>query len=140
MDASLLSAALRIFVGAVFVLQRRRARQLGIEEPRPGAVAFVQNFTAALLLHPHFHVLVADGVFHREGKEFAPLPPPDDDEVEKLLRKVASRVLKLTRARYPDGLPYVEDAKAALSAASTQTPLPQKTLLDAKQPMRLRQS
>ncbi len=33
MDASLLSAALRIFVGAVFALQRRRARQLGIEEP-----------------------------------------------------------------------------------------------------------
>lgn len=33
-------------------------------------------------------------------------------------------MLKLSRARYPDGFPYAEDAKAALSAASTQTRLP----------------
>ena len=124
MDSSLLSAALRAFVSGIFALQRRRARGLGIENPRPGAVAFVQNFTSALLLHPHYHVLVPDGVFHGEGYDFAALPPPDDDEVEKLLRKVANRVRKLAHARYPDGLPYAEDAKVALSAASVQTRLP----------------
>lgn len=31
---------------------------------------------------------------------------------------------KLARARYPDGLPWAEDAQAALAAASAQTRLP----------------
>ena len=123
-DTRLLSAALRVFIGAVFAFQRRRAKQLGIEEPRPGAVAFIQSFSGAILLHPHFHVLVPDGVFSGEELTFAALPPPDDEEVEQLLRKVALKVWKVARARYPDGLPYAEDAKAALCAASAQTRLP----------------
>ena len=65
-DTQLLSAALRVFIGAVFAFQRLRAKQLGIEEPCPGAVAFIQNFSGAILLHPHFHVLVPDGVFSGE--------------------------------------------------------------------------
>ena len=76
------------------------------------------------MLHPHFHVLVPDGVFSGGALSFAALPPPDDEEVERLLRKVARRVWKVARARYPDGLPYAEDAKAALAAASAQTRLP----------------
>ena len=120
----MLSAALRVFIGAVFAFQRLRAKQLGIEEPCPGAAAFIQNFSGAILLHPHFHVLVPDGVFSGEELTFAALPPPDDEEVEKLLRKVALKVWKVARARFPDGLPYAEDAKAALSAASAQTRLP----------------
>lgn len=123
MDAGLLSAAVRAFVGAIFALQRRTAKRLGIEAPRPGAVAFLQNFTSALLLFPHTHVLVAEGVFYGEGNVFAALPPPEDQEVERLLRRVARRVWKLARARYPDGLPYAEDAKDALTAASAQTRL-----------------
>jgi hypothetical protein len=124
MDPVLMSAALRTLVSAIFALHRRRARALGIEQPKPGAVAFLQSFTADLRAHPHYHVLVADGVFHGERHDFAALPPPDDDEVEKLLLKVAKRVWKLARARYPDGLPYAEDAQVALSAASAQTRLP----------------
>ena len=116
-----MSAALRSLVSAIFAFQRRRARQLGIEHPKPGAVAFLQWFSAALLLHPHHHVLVPDGVFHGEASRFAALPPPDDADVERLLRRVAKRVWKLARARYPDGLPYAEDAQAALAAASAQT-------------------
>ena len=124
MDGRLLSAALGAFVGAIFALQRRHARRLGVGEPRPGAVAFLQNFTSALLLHPHFHVLVADGVFEVAGSDFVALPPVTDEEVERLLRRVARRVWKQARARYPDGLPYAEDARVALAAASAQTRLP----------------
>ena len=40
MDGSLLSAALRAFVGAIFALQRRTAKRLGIRVPRPRAVGF----------------------------------------------------------------------------------------------------
>ena len=123
-DTWLLSASLRVFIGALFAFQRRRAKQLGIEAPCPSAVAFIQNFSGAILLHPHFHVLVPDGVFSGEELTFAALPPPDDEEIQKLLRKVALKVWKVARARFPDGLPYAEDAKAALSAASAQTRLP----------------
>jgi hypothetical protein len=123
-DASLLSAALNVLVRAVFAWQRRRAKALGVDGPRPGAVAFVQYFSGALLLHPHFHVLVPDGVFQPGNQDgFAAVPPPDDEDVEKLLLKVAKKVWALARARYPDGLPYAEDAKTALSAASVQTRL-----------------
>ena len=94
-DSVLLSAAVRCFVAGIFALQRSQARRLGIEQPRPGAIAFVQTFTAALLLHPHTHVLVPEGVFSGADKAFAALPPPDDEEVEALLRKVARKVLKL---------------------------------------------
>lgn len=121
MDPALMSAALKALVSAIFALLRRRARALGIEQPKPGAVAFLQSFTADLRLHPHFHVLVPDGVFHCERYDFAALPPPDDDEVEKLLRKVAKRVWKLARARYPDGLPYAEDAHASMASVCMPT-------------------
>lgn len=122
-DPALMGAALRIFVAVIFAWQRRQARQLGFEKPRPGAIVFVQNFTGALLLHPHAHVLVPEGVFCAEDTAFAELPPPDDAEVEALLRRVAKKVVKLAQATYPEGLPHTEDALAALAAASAQTRL-----------------
>jgi hypothetical protein len=71
-----MSAALRSLVSAVFALLRRHARRLGFERPRPGAVAFLQGFSDALLLHPHIHLLVGEGMFHGERHDFAALPPP----------------------------------------------------------------
>jgi len=123
-NPALLGAALRVFVAGLFAWQRRRARELGSEAPKAGAIAFVQNFTGALLLHPHAHVLVPEGVFRGEDATFVPLPPPDDAEVEALLRKVARKVVKLAQAAYPDGLPHAQDAQAVLAAASVQTKLP----------------
>ena len=32
-----------------------------------GAVSFIQRFGATLNLHPHFHLIVADGVFEAEN-------------------------------------------------------------------------
>jgi hypothetical protein len=124
MDSKLLGTVLRDFVKAVFRLQRRVARRLGVDDPKPGAVAFVQWFTGDLRLHPHFHVLLADGVFHGGGNTFAPLPPPSDEDVAKLLRRVALKTLARCAARFPDGLPHAEDAFAHLAAQSIQTRLP----------------
>jgi hypothetical protein len=136
-DTSLLSAALNVMVRAIFAWQRRRAKALGVDAPHPGAVAFVQYFSGALLLHPHVHVLVPDGVFQPGSDDgFAAVPPPDDEDVEKLLLKVAKKVWALARARYPDGLPYAEDAKMALSAASVQTRLPLDDSNSAPRPRR----
>jgi hypothetical protein len=111
-DAAALSDALNLFVRALFTFQRRRARKLGIRTPHTGAVAFVQRIGSALQLTPHFHVLVPEPVFERvpmmgpEPDALAArphsLPPPDDEEVERLLRTVAlaSSVSSASRASW----------------------------------------
>jgi len=119
-DERLLSKVLGAFVRTVFAFQRLRARQLGFVRPLTGAVVFIQNFTGALLVHPHFHALFPDGVFEGKDVAFAPLPPPEDDDVERLLRRVAVRTMKLANEHFPDGLPYAEDERDVLLAASSR--------------------
>ena len=123
-DELLLNKVLGAFVRTVFAFQRLRARKLGFVRPLPGAVVFIQNFTGALLVHPHFHALFPDGVFEGKDVSFAPLPPPEDEDVERLLWRVARRTLKLVQAHFPDGLPYAEDERDFQLAASAQTRLP----------------
>jgi hypothetical protein len=123
-DEELLNEVLGAFVRTVFAFQRLRARQLGFTRPLPGAVVFIQNFTDALLVHPHFHALFPDGVFEGKDVAFAPLPPPGDEDVERLLQRVARRTMKLVHAHFPDGLPYAEDERDFQLAASAQTRLP----------------
>lgn len=61
------------------------------------AVSFIPFFGSALQVTPHFHSLVPDGVFvpREGGVRFEPLPPPTQAEVERLLRVVRHRVLRL---------------------------------------------
>ena len=96
-DAGLLSDVLTVFPRAVFALQRRRARRQGPRGGQPGAVSFIQFFGSALQVTPYFHSLVPDGVFVPQvgGVRFEPLPPPTQAEVERLLRVVRHRVLRL---------------------------------------------
>ena len=101
-DSALLSEVLGIFMRALFNFQRKTARRLGIKHPRVGALAFLQRFGSALQLTPHFHVLLPEAVFEELSQtevRACALPPPDDEEVETLLRTVALRVVKLLRAR-----------------------------------------
>jgi hypothetical protein len=100
-NARLLSAALTLFIRAVFTFQRGRARALGLPTTRAatsGAVTFVQRFGSALQLTPHLHTLVPDGVFVHDDTDpearprFVPLAPPTDAEVTALLGRVAARI------------------------------------------------
>jgi len=117
----LLSAALTFFVRALFALQRRRARARGLPVTRAGssgAVTFVQRFGSALQLTPHFHTLVPDGVFVEETSglddrlRFVPLEPPEDWEVEEVLRRVVVGVDKLLAAHGLSGRPGEPHADA----------------------------
>ncbi|MFY0526717.1 hypothetical protein ACN28I_27430 [Archangium gephyra] len=56
-DMGLLSDALTVFLGAVFALQRRRARRQGLRGGQAGAVSFIQFFGSALQVTPHFHLM-----------------------------------------------------------------------------------
>src|SRR5258707_6155800 len=96
-------SALHIFLRALFISLRRRARRLGVVRPSCGSITFVQRFGSALQSNVHFHVLVPDGVFveTEEGApaEFHELQPPSDEDVANLLSRVARRVTRLLERR-----------------------------------------
>ncbi len=62
-DPLLINRALR----EIFKLHRQRARRDGVRASRAGAVTFVQRFGSALNLNVHFHAVIPDGVFARDG-------------------------------------------------------------------------
>ena len=94
---------------------------------RCGAVTVLQRFGGALNLNVHFHSLVPDGVFVRDGElgrvRFVRVPAPTTEDVERLVEKVAARVTRwLARRGFADEEPAVEDdpddAGVLLQAAS----------------------
>ena len=95
-DADLTAAVIREFLRALFASLRRRARRLqSIHYPHCGAVTFVQRFGDALNLNVHFHSLVLDGGYDLDdpgGGRFIPLPPPDIDEVHRILVRFIRRL------------------------------------------------
>ena len=71
----------------------RERAYLGVKS---AAVTFVQRFGGALNLNVHLHVLLPDGVFVLEEKErfrVVPLPPPEDEDIARLVQKIARRVI-----------------------------------------------
>jgi hypothetical protein len=60
-----------------------------------GAVTLIQRFGSALNLNVHFHLLVLDGVYRREGEgklRFVPVPAPNTEELKRLVQRTAERV------------------------------------------------
>jgi len=101
-DTELLGGVLRIFIRAVFGLMRQRARDSGIPEAQCGAVTFIQRSGSALNLHPHYHVLVLDGVYAAidgERPRFYALRPPAHGELVAVATRVAGRVAALLETR-----------------------------------------
>jgi hypothetical protein len=104
-DARLTSEVLRAFLRALFAELRRRARQhRKLRSPQCGAVTFVQRFGSSLNLNRHFHTLALDGVYTDSDAlggmpRFTPLPPPDHDEVARVLADTARRLQRLVEKR-----------------------------------------
>ena len=122
---ALMGRVLAIFLRALSRWQRRRGRDVGVRGTA-GAVTFVQRFSSALRLNIHFHVVAPDGVFVRTDDgavSFRRLPPPEDADVEQLLRLCAVRMLRLLRKEVGDSEPE-RDALAVLDAASLSSPVP----------------
>ena len=128
-NARLTSEVLRAFLRSVFADQRRRARKLfGIRKGQSGSVTFIQRFGSALNLTPHFHTLVLDGVYpgpsHSPGV-FAALPPPETEDVARVLAGTARRILRRLEQRRADDEddPHAVDdpLMAMLGAASIRS-------------------
>jgi ribosomal protein S27E len=127
LDAALTTRVLAITVRAIFAWQRRRARRVGWRLSRTGAVTFIQRFSSALRLNVHFHRLVSDGVFAPEsppagGPSFLALPPPCDEEVEAINRKIARKTLLLFRSVDPAARLRRRRPRAALRSCSSAAP------------------
>ena len=60
-----------------------------------GAVTLIQRFGSALNLNVHFHLLVLDGVYRREGEgrlRFVPIRVPSPGELQGLVQRIAERI------------------------------------------------
>jgi ribosomal protein S27E len=60
-----------------------------------GAVTLIQRFGSALNLNVHFHMLVLDGVYRRDGDgrlRFVPVPGPSAGELNRLVQRIAERI------------------------------------------------
>jgi len=128
-DAQLTTEVLRAFLCSLFADHRRRARRLcGVQRGQNGSVTFIQRFGSALNLTPHFHVLVLDGVYpgpsHSLGS-FVPLPPPETEDVARILAGTARRILRVVERRGidpgEDSLASDDPLLAQLTAASIRS-------------------
>ena len=141
-DARLTSEVLRAFLRALFADQRRRARiHHGVPRGQCGAVTAIQRFGSALNTNPHFHSIVLDGVYggppHAPGP-FLPLPPPELEDVARIMGGTARRVMRLLEKRglgnEDDPLATDDPLRATLIAASVRSHIA--TGPDAGQPWR----
>jgi hypothetical protein len=107
-DPKLAREALQEVLRTVFAWQRRRARAVGARPERAhsnGAISFVQRFDSSLALNVHYHVLIPDGVFVRDGDDpdvrprFVEIDPPAEQDVADLLDRIIERVVALLRRR-----------------------------------------
>jgi Putative transposase/Transposase zinc-binding domain len=68
--------------------------------PQIGAVSFIQNFGNSLNVHPHFHIVAADGIFSVDGADLkfydTCLTPDDIADTQDAIKK---RVLKFFHRR-----------------------------------------
>ncbi len=123
-NATLCSEVLSLFIRTLFNTLRARGRQLSLPARQAGAVSFIQRFGSALKLNVHFHVLVPEGLFAVDGT-LHPLPPPDDDEVESLLKRFLRRLIPLLERHGLHELEALpEHALDALQLSSAQWKLP----------------
>jgi len=104
-------------------------RQWGLRAEQCGAVTFIQRFGSALNLNLHFHTLALDGVYtyavdQGQPTRFLPLPPPEANEVARVLAGAALRIQRVIEARAgddADALARDEPLLALLAAASLRT-------------------
>ena len=117
--ADVLTAVARIFYETVSTDYRRRS---GIASARTGAVTCVQRFGGSLNLNPHLHVIWLDGVFSFNEEcaaRFHPLDPPSRDDLDRIVRRVAERVIRWLRRKGVFDLREPEERPIALEAPTS---------------------
>jgi hypothetical protein len=104
-----LNAAVRLIDDTVMAWQLRRAAD---PKARVGGMSVLQRAGGSLNVHPHLHMLVADGAWHEQADgalRFEATPAPTLDEVAALADRIARR---LTRMLHRRGLTLREGSDA----------------------------
>ena len=98
-NQKLTSQALSIFIKEISRYQKAKAREIGFAMAKAGAVTFIQRFGSALNLNVHFHTLIPDGVFHKQGDTYAfrKLSNPTQEELFQITERIHHRVLKIIK-------------------------------------------
>lgn len=129
-DDAFFSRMTAAFIRTLFAWQRARARRLGIRGGQGAAVVCRQRFGGVANLNPHIHVLVPDGLFV-PGEDpgatlsFSPLPPPDDQDIRRLVLRIAARLTAIAHKRFEQAEQQPEwespdPEQAALHAAAVE--------------------
>lgn len=91
----LLQAALKIVIDEI--RKTLTACSPTVPNPQIGAISFIQHFGNSLNYHPHFHIIVADGIFSSEsGLEFHEATLTQDDILDTQ-EAIQKRVLRYFR-------------------------------------------
>jgi hypothetical protein len=102
-DGRLLGQVLRIFTDTVSRWYRKRHLARGLPDGETGAVTAIQRANSDLRLSPHFHTLFLDGVYSADrdgkGRMFHPAPAPSQEEIEGLVEKASTRILRFLQRR-----------------------------------------
>jgi hypothetical protein len=89
----ILQAVLKIVVDEI--KKRLIVCSPAVSNAQIGAISFIQHFGNTLNLHPHFHILFADGIFSAENDDLlfyeAILTPDDIADTQDAIQK---RVIK----------------------------------------------
>ena len=101
--SDVLSAVLQIVMRVVVGRYVSRARELGIDDPKPGGIHVLQRFGGALNFNPHSHLAAIDGVYSFDARTGAPtfhfIAPPTKQELAELVRQVSRRVMRMLEHR-----------------------------------------
>ena len=127
-DPDLLADVLAVYLRVLFRWQQLRAKRLSSEAVQSGAITAIQRFGSALNLAPHFHTLLLDGIYpgpaHTPGA-FLPLPPPETEDVARVMTGTARRIMRLLEKRGlqsgDDSLARDDPLLATLMAASVRS-------------------
>ncbi len=81
-----------------------RASALGVKDPLPGGISFIQRSGSALNLNVHFHILCLDGVYRPSqagggAPKFMGFSPPSDEDICDLVEKISKKVIQHLRRK-----------------------------------------
>jgi len=95
-NPKVMGEVLQIFHRALNTYQCKKSGLKQSTGARAGAITFIQRFGGSLNLNIHFHTLCLDGAYSfDDGKaQFHFNQPPCQQELEKLLKQIATRIVK----------------------------------------------
>jgi len=98
-NRSLTNKVHKLVTSLIMSYYRAVAAERGIDGAEPGGVTFIQRFGSAANLHPHFHIIVADGVWSKNtGKpQFYEVAGPSTEDVCDIVQEIASQTIAMLR-------------------------------------------